>query len=184
VGRRGSAGADLAFSVVAEGKYETFDQLVAGMEDDMLEIAELQFAHIGLINMGFYVGGYSESRSTWEAYYIGANGDRPDRLSEYSLKLEAIGGLLVQPELTSEQWQLFVTNGSLTVSDDVAVAIMNELRRTKFPAGNSSDSPEAYIVGAFIQKTLINANGITTRVIHRWPDPIGEVIDPFRGPRL
>jgi hypothetical protein len=37
------------------------------------------------------------------------------------------------------------------------------------------------IIGGFIQSTVLTRDRITTEIVHRWPDIIGERIDPTRG---
>lgn len=181
IGRRGSAGIDLALSIAVRGKYETFDQMVAGIEEDIPEMAEIQFYHAGVVNMGLYIGGFSAERDRWETYWIAANGPYPDELTEHSLKLEPAGWLVAQPDLTEEQWSDILPVGeNLSVTDEHFIAMMEAQRRNKYPSGATADSTEAHVVGAFIQRTILSHRGIDTQIIKRWPDPVGERINPFR----
>lgn len=57
---------------------------------------------------------------------------------------------------------------------------MLEIQRTHpFDQNGDTDNPVMMrAVGAFAQLTTVTASAITTRIIHRWPDKIGDVIRP------
>ncbi|OAH36870.1 hypothetical protein AX289_29195 [Methylorubrum populi] len=55
---------------------------------------------------------------------------------------------------------------------------MEAVRRKTYPMPPSKEN-EYHSVGGFIQETGIGHDGISSSIIHRWPDVIGERINPF-----
>lgn len=43
---------------------------------------------------------------------------------------------------------------------------------------------EDYSIGGFVQLTTILRDSVTSEIVHRWPDVIGEKLDPTRGEKL
>jgi hypothetical protein len=48
----------------------------------------------------------------------------------------------------------------------------------------SSDGDGAGAIGCFIQSTIVGRGFVNSEIIHRWPDVIGERVDPSRGERI
>ncbi len=59
------------------------------------------------------------------------------------------------------------------------IRIMEAQRQIAQPQGPQGEM--RCIVGGFVQLTTIAGDAITTRIIHRWPDKIGERISPAPG---
>ncbi|MBN7807259.1 hypothetical protein JZX86_18050 [Agrobacterium rosae] len=55
------------------------------------------------------------------------------------------------------------------------VALMNSQRQNL----NASKGIQGSVVGGFIQETIVAEEGSKTRIIHRWPDVMGEKIHPI-----
>ncbi|PXW59822.1 hypothetical protein [Methylobacterium sp. B4] len=61
-----------------------------------------------------------------------------------------------------------------------AVAACRLHRETDDAEGAAS----IHYVGGFLQLTTLYREAAFTRIVHRWPDPLGEPIDPKRGDLL
>lgn len=64
--------------------------------------------------------------------------------------------------------------------DRRGVRAMEKIRRTPGrPTGSPEGTPEFYAVGGFVEHTRISAARMENRILHVWPDTIGEPINPF-----
>lgn len=67
-------------------------------------------------------------------------------------------------------------------SDALAVRAICGCRTDKH-AGEAGGAP-SHSVGTFVQLTVLRRGEVSSRIVHRWPDPLGEPIDPKRGDLL
>lgn len=74
----------------------------------------------------------------------------------------------------------FVPFDDLSTFDPVThgVPVMEAFRRTRAACPGLED--DLYGVGAFIAHTLVERDSTATKIIHLWPDVLGEKIDPAR----
>lgn len=58
--------------------------------------------------------------------------------------------------------------------------LVNDQRSNKFSPDDPSHGPAGgiYGIGGFLQYTRVSRDGVEIKVLDRWPDKIGEVIDP------
>ena len=56
--------------------------------------------------------------------------------------------------------------------------LLEAQRRTRRPLGRGPGAVFAHVVGGFAQHTVVTENGISSNVIHCWPDEIGRRIEP------
>ena len=61
---------------------------------------------------------------------------------------------------------------------ETGLAMMRSIRCTKFDALSTPDRRNIFGVGGWCQHTVVARDNISTRVIERWPDRIGQQINP------
>jgi len=52
------------------------------------------------------------------------------------------------------------------------------------PNDEATGKQSNFTIGCYLQSTILRQDRIESRIVHRWPDPIGEKIDPKRGEAL
>ena len=73
--------------------------------------------------------------------------------------------------------------GPLSIGDGLkkdAVFMLDSMRRQRMTNPAAPDREPFYSVGGHIDMTVIRADGYEQRVLHTWPDVVGEKIDPLR----
>lgn len=124
--------------------------------------------------------GWSAERSSFEIYECWVTDEGKDELP--TVKLWGNGHM--RPELSDEALAAagFLPDGKISLLPERIVDFMNLQRAMPSKSISAPDDEPGYIVGGFIQETILTmANGIPyigTRIIHRWPDVIGEPIRP------
>lgn len=97
-------------------------------------------------------------------------------------KVVPIEGLAVMPstpQIAPEIMGLIDGKRSFDdITDADCVEIMEVVRRHRLPVIGRDDLAAVYAIGGFIQATSVSAEGISTRILRRWPDRIGERISP------
>lgn len=73
---------------------------------------------------------------------------------------------------------LWPSTGSGLSPAEMALPVMEAMRRKPYATPHFR-GVEQHAIGGFIQETGIGHDGISTSIIHRWPDVIGERINPF-----
>lgn len=76
-----------------------------------------------------------------------------------------------------------VAYGPLSIRDGLkkdAVFMLDSMRRQRMTNPAAPDREPFYSVGGHIDMTVIRADGYEQRVLHTWPDVVGEKIDPLR----
>lgn len=176
---RGSEYLSVAVHIAIDGRFTGFDELVDAIEDKGEQIAELQYQAAGMVNFEIAVGGWSAGRQAWELWWIGANGEDPDTLGEHALKKHPLSGLFHTPPLEAEQVEaILAPYGTEWKIDEIMMTTIEAQRRHAAPLGATADSPMGHNVGVFVQRTLLTHEGISTSIVRRWPDRIGEKITP------
>lgn len=61
-----------------------------------------------------------------------------------------------------------------------AVFFLESMRRQKMTNPSDPDREPFYSVGGHVDLTIIRADGYEQRMLHSWPDVVGEKIDPLR----
>ncbi len=130
-------------------------------------------------NGALYLGGFSPARERFETYRIASKSDpdtpaftlRPTAYAEGSpwpdADLTARYGL-DDPEIVASPF-------------DIAARFLACARHIACPLDGDS-SIAAFQVGGFAQVAMVTVEGCSTQIIHRWPDRVGELIDPNAGP--
>ncbi|CAO4196488.1 hypothetical protein [Methylorubrum extorquens] len=137
-------------------------------------------------HFSFFIGGYSEQRQRIESYTVRTRpvGDRPAfdliglqdiHLAPYpSPEAAARAGITRPQELP---------HGHETVAEDYAVRAVAACRLDR-ETDEGEGATGIHFVGGLLQLTTLYRGATFTRIVHRWPDPIGEPIDPTRGELL
>lgn len=87
-------------------------------------------------------------------------------------------GAWPQPEQhLAEALQADLAAGERPHPHQVAALVMQAIRASKFPDPRNPTVKQHHI-GGFIQRTVMDRAGCSTDIIHRWPDKIGEPIQP------
>lgn len=116
----------------------------------------------------FIIALWNEAEARPETYVIGSPGHTFPSLPPFTL---AGADPVIMPEIDRSLWP------STEPTRAEALAIIQEQRRTRFPDG-------AYRVGGFAELATVDASGVRTETICRWPDRIGAKIIPPRGREL
>ncbi|MEN3209812.1 hypothetical protein PUR23_07105 [Methylorubrum populi] len=136
------------------------------------------------LNWEIVLAGWSDQRAAFEVWDVfGRNA--PDWTEEQCctappLTLRQLKGTTASWPVPDEAilkslWPS--TSGGLTPAE-MALPVMEAVRRKTYPMPPSKEN-EYHSVGGFIQETGIGHDGISSSIIHRWPDVIGERINPF-----
>jgi hypothetical protein len=135
------------------------------------------------------IGGWSDSRERFELYSLRSRDfEMPNGLSGGvdtipAFTLYPIDGFIASPMPTSEQLLPFgvdwnnLTMDAISLTQRVACAT----RGMPEAAQNTGAELSGFMIGGFLQTTVLYRDHITSSIVHRWPDVIGEKIDPTRG---
>ena len=136
------------------------------------------------LNWEVVLAGWSHRREAFEVWDV--FGRSPPDWTEEQCR-EAPPLTLRQMKGTTASWPvpdetilktLWPSNQGGLLPADMAVPVMEAIRRKTYPMPGAA-SAEYHAVGGFIQETGIGRDGLSTSIIHRWPDRIGERIDPL-----
>lgn len=171
---RGAAGAKMMLSEVIAFGAPTFDGLRQTIAELLKSQAEQFSEAFQLCTSGpefeVVVAGISETAGP-TAYIVNSHG----RYGKSWTPIELAGFVpLPCDEVTLAKMQRIIPPG--TSPDDIdperdGLAVM-KLQRATPRLSNGDFCP----VGAFAQLTTVTRNSVSTRIIHRWPDVIGEEI--------
>lgn len=166
--------------------FETFDDLVAGIEDVLPSIYE-QFTDIavasGSPDFELYIAGISKARGRSESYLIVSN---ESEVPEGCMSPEAFR-LTDLPDITSAPFPgndllaeaNFETDQAFhrdRIERDGLHLLEIQRRMTFAPV---SGAPEGFYVGGFAQLTTVSEDGVKQRIIHRFEsDRVGEMLSP------
>lgn len=204
---RGSAWAGPILSWEFGRRFTTFDELVEGIETAFPNLYEQHyglFSDSGVDLIELYIGGWSHRSNSVAAYRISSFdqsglASRADVAAELQVdvaqpfkltKIDTRDGY-VSPNLD----QLALARG---FGDDLSsiarmpierlARIILELQRERSISIDPGAMPEGHYIGGFAQVTTLTNTAVTTRVVHRWTDQVGEIIQPepidwpvFRG---
>ena len=142
--------------------------------------------HHGLRTVGvFAFGGWSESRERFETYTLRFDHDqvhKPEPAPLFCYMPVPDNAALTKLGLAGE-----VNIGSENCTEQ-AVRFMQAQRETAAYMGRegdeADDAPQGHTVGCFVQETILYREAAITRIVHRWPDEIGKLIDVGNDPPL
>jgi hypothetical protein len=139
-----------------------------------------------------YVGGWSKQRERFETYFIRSIPPEADG-SEYSLPgepwtLQPANAYMGAPWPDDEVAKRFGLSQKMLSAGpiDSLVLAVRFIAAARFISSDErfGNVPGTHMVGGFIQTAFLQREGCSTSIVHRWPDPAGEMVDPTRGEEL
>jgi hypothetical protein len=189
---RGNGGFFPALQSLIVARYTDFDGLVADIEDLTRKAFDAYVdaydAHEASITIA--LGGFSRSSGQYAAYRLSSS-ERQIIRGENTEVLPAW-----QPDLVDGIWVAPISPTSIQVqfglypapSVETDQQLLNYLARMVCAARQSTTTPTdadpdpvLHTVGGFLQITILRQESCFTAITHRWPDVVGEPIDPNRG---
>lgn len=183
---RGSMTALPFYAAILGSTFTTFDGLVArgaGTIEAIYDGRLYDFARSGESEIELILAGWSTARGRAESYAIastvsewGIAGAEPFQMQE--LPPATTAPTILEPGFAERlgfrsyddfEWFDPVKHGLL---------IMEQQRRQRHHCTTAKDGGEHHIVGAFCLSTEIVEGQVLQRVLRRWPDMIGERIQP------
>jgi hypothetical protein len=166
-------------------RFPTFDSLIEGAVLSIREIAdEHNFEAWGAQLPEIILAGWSAKRGAPETYVVnltdelppGSDLSAPGAVIPLQYTMQAlpacVAGPMIQvdnPEAVSVGYRgIRNKSGSMDDCIDDMLTVIKLQRRLKFDGGQHS------YVGGFVELTVIRPDAIEQRVLHRWPDKIGE----------
>lgn len=137
-----------------------------------------------------FIGGWSAARQRMEFYFLPSDDlhlqevdgetrgdDEYDLQGAGALQLLDRGSIL--PALMEGDQERGFGEGGFDGDVEYYARTLLELQRQrKHEPCDGRHSKPTHIVGAFAQVTTVTRDSITTKILHRWPDKIGETIKP------
>lgn len=166
------------------GQSPTFDDLVTAMPD--LARGARQFvAERGsptTQNFSLYLCGWSDARERFETYAVRSRDTEQAPActliplpavylapEPYHDVAAAFGMQLPPPDLRAAGWEDLAEYGTRSIC------------AARFCEGSATGENPHCCVGGFVQVTSLARELVLSRIVHRWPDPIGELLDARRG---
>ena len=164
-----------------------FDQIITMLPGLLKHAYEQMPVEFGKSRM-FYcaVGGYSRERDRFESYYI-RSGER-EAAGQYSLPGEQ-WELMPAPAMIGAPWPgaddeaafgLVRPEGAEPQALSCGIRLVAAARQIPATAEHGAREGGCY-VGGFIEVSALWRDRYTSEIVHRWPDRIGEFIDPKAG---
>lgn len=159
--------------------FTTFDEAVEGMAEVVEDAVDTYGRALAMCSIGtnfdMFVAGWSEARDCGETYFL-SNMDRPGIPAWTRSKC---GPVVISPNDAAMEARLQRQGAALDLGRndplDVALRVMEEQRAVK---GLQGGDEEVHGVGAFAQVTSVTREGISSRILRRWPDAIGMPLQP------
>lgn len=157
------------FDLVTEALPASFESIIVGLRRES-----------GVeTNGALYVGGYSPARERFETYAIGSKPDRDTLPFTLRPTAYAEGSPWPDAALTARYG---LDDPEIVASPfDIAARFLACARHVACPM-DRDPTVSAFQVGGFAQVAMVTVEGCSTQIIHRWPDQVGEFIDPDAGP--
>jgi hypothetical protein len=163
------------------GRWSSFDVMKSRIVDDVADTQRRITEGLDgwPVSGQLFFGGWSEGSGEFEAWRVACYADR-----ENDSEPRLIAGQLFQPAppdaaLTAAG---LMVDGELKISDiDDLVSVMGVMR-LQLHAPYGIDVEPFHAVGGFVQVTALTGDGITSRIVKRWPDIIGQKINPEINP--
>lgn len=118
------------------------------------------------------IAGYSQERDRFEVYILPVH-DRYACEGFPACLLMPVPGHLIQPALDPA---IIKQIGWHIPDVDRLDAERDGLRLME--CQRADGTPPEHVVGGFVQKTVIERQGISSSIIHTWPDQVGRKINP------
>jgi hypothetical protein len=188
---RGIASAPQLFGQRLSWKFQSFDDLVDGIEAVYLDIAD----ELGLTeyDIELIIAGWSFERDQPESYVIYPNEQLGHGMTEEILearlaegkwspkpvpfKLMKLPGAVDGPFL-NEAIKLSSDYGGIDIDEPPEKCIARMHHVIECQRHDVWAHDQKYYIGGFAQVTTVTPDGISQRILSRWPDKTGELICP------
>jgi hypothetical protein len=169
------------------GAAPDFDAVLECTRDEVRLVYE-EFKNISPENhhATVYLAGWSERRKAYETYRVSTREHRvvdraagEDRILP-AFTLDPLPTAFAAPGPSDDHVKQFsIPCESKSLEEDAiwAMKIICAARQS----GSDDSGPRVWHIGSFLQLTVIKRLSIVSNVVHCWPDPMGEKIDPRRG---
>lgn len=186
----GAGGLCLKLREVIGHKYQTFEELLAGVGDDLRVATEFGMLNYALAgrkpDSTVAIAGYSTERdryeihkiSNWDKEYMDGTELKP--MPAYQLyEVDDFWSNMIPPADLSERYHLNADEMIRNASHLAArwIAACRPLSCAPDPATNR----KVFGCGSFIELATFQKDRFESNIVHRWPDEIGKVIDPNAG---
>lgn len=166
-----------------------FDDMLTAIGPASQELHSYYIKHYNAdCHWSMAIAGWSAARERPEMYFL--------RSREYKMQNLETGTLdTIEPYKLHETWSLYAApmpnielrrqfginldNASTADPIDLTCSLVAAARLQ--PDGEFAESTTC-LIGGFIQSTVLTPDSITTNIVHRWQDLIGQNIDPTCGP--
>ena len=133
--------------------------------------------HAGVFDPGFelWIVGYPTGSDEAKVYLLPTHGNHPGATA---WAVNEVAGSIAAPPPQPQHWG-DLTEDNFDPERD-GIALLEAQRLVSMPLDSRKPGNVGCIVGGFAQLTVLSRSGVNSRVIHRWPDRIGERMDPVR----
>lgn len=160
--------------------FQTFDDAADGIGEVVEEAVETYSGLLAQCSIGssfdFLMAGWSESRDCGEVYGLSSI----ERPSVPAWAVQKVGQALISPDdgvTLMERLKPHVAKLNLATNDPLDVGLLMIEAQRHISAMQGGDRP-VHGVGAFAQATTVTRDGISSRILRRWPDAIGVPLQP------
>lgn len=160
------------------GTYQSFSDMKTMMHVELLGAATAGYAMGDDVNLEVIVAGIPDYDGPPEIYSTFIAGDNPLDRQEGSLEIVDRGRFYATPGLGEDEYAktglpAMETTGS---AEEYYVAYMQALRDTPRKLNRKTDLIGCN-VGGFVAKTVLGKGEAGTKILHRWPDIIGQPLN-------
>lgn len=171
-------------------KYDGFDSMLLGIVGDFRSTLQAMIV-LGLVPAAdvrctLFVAGWSIERKRFESYRLSARnkevvitGQGTQVIPAFSLM--PLTGDWCSSKYSAEDAARFGINRQESDTYQIAAGYVCAARASSSRSGSGDFEGIAYAVGGHLQMTLLERNKVTTWVAHRWPDVVGNYLDPTAG---
>ena len=167
----------------------SFDGLIAGMGGEFLDaIRERGFPRD--IEAEFLLAGWSESEGPVHYYFSSFVSDDYNPGVEPFTLIKGPPSLMAGAQIETifeDLASIGITQASMTRSETMrerGADIMETMRRRPGPNPVAPTKPWVFGIGGQCDLTTITQERATIETLRRWPDRVGEKIDPFEGENI
>lgn len=120
--------------------------------------------------------GWSAEAKEWQGHEFGRGFDMEGTFGQYASPFRGINTM--PPAADYSMWErsgLLTADGlPRAVSDEEAIAYMEQIRSETIPLGPGSEMLAGCAAGGSVMRTMMWDQGLTMTIVHRWDDQIGE----------
>lgn len=158
--------------------YQSFSDLKVMLPTELLGAAVECWAQGQEVNLEVILAGLPDYEGPPEIYTIFIAGDSPFDRQEGSLELKQAGAFYATPGLSQEEYEAAGLPAKETcgTAEEFYAAYMQAMRDIPRKMHRGGDVVGCN-VGGFIMKTVLGRGEAATRIIHRWPDVIGQPLN-------